>query len=136
MAEVTSLKKKRSAYKSVVNKLCKKLDGLLLEEEKVDDDDTYRGRLKEEIVAVNDVLLEKEAIIKDLDAKIIDGINDEEEFEKEIEQCSEYEITVKLVHEKVRSRNKVNKPFTKREDPVTETQSNVKLPKIELKRFS
>ena len=50
--------------------MCKKLEGLLFEEEQVDDDDSYRGLLKEEIVAVNDVLLEKEAIIKNLDAKI------------------------------------------------------------------
>ena len=143
MAEITTLRRKRSGYKSVVHKLSKKLEELLFE-----DTNNYKHeQLKVEIVATNDILIEKELIIKDLDEKIIDSLDDENDFEREIEQCTEYEITLKKIHEKVRTRystpqqtmkrnESLHSNLTRNEEITSQPQSNVRLPPIDMKRFN
>ena len=135
MSEITQCRRKRNGYKSVVQKLCKKIESLLLEEQ--EDQHPNRDDLKQELIATNEVLLEKEVIIKELDGKIIDSIDDEEEFEKELEQSTEYEILLRKIHERVQAQFAPKTENVHRAESVASTdlsvgnvKSNVKLPKL------
>ena len=86
-----------------MHKLFKKLEELLLIDSE-DQNSTYEQNYKDDIIATNEALLAKELIVKELDEKIIDKLDDEEDISNEIEQSIEYEIMLKKLHAKVRTR--------------------------------
>ena len=92
----------------------------------------------ERIIALRDTMLEKVNRVKELDADIIDLIEDEEQLIEEDEKATEFSIFSK---ERLRAINIfIERHYTNKEETLTVTSSlsnrAVRLPKLDIKHFS
>ena len=130
MADLTNKKRRRTAQRNSVLKLMKRFDELIISE-------TLNNDEKEEINSLRNTIKGKEIIIKDIDNFILDSLP-EEEIDADIESSTVFELNIKLMEEKMKrivtvEGSRIILPSTG--STTSETKSNVKLPKLDLKKF-
>ena len=108
----------------------KRFDELIISE-------TLNNDEKEEINSLRNTIKDKEIIIKDIDNFILDSLP-EEEIDADIESSTVFELNIKRMEEKMKrivtvEESRIILPSTG--STTSETKSNVKLPKLDLKKF-
>jgi len=86
MEDLSRLRRRRAANRTFLNKTLEKIDQQL---EDYTDDKSKKAKLK----AFRDTLNEKLGVLNELNAKILDQL-DEDDFEKEIDETSELKMTI------------------------------------------
>ena len=132
MADLQRYKRRRKGYTTSVSKLIKRIEERLLVE------DTSKDQIQIELVALKNTLKEKENTIKELDNNVLDEISDEEEIVAEIENSTTFEVMIKSVEERIK-RALHTPPIQSNESTLSvlsESRTNVKLPKLSLKKFN
>ena len=129
MADLGNLKRRRTANRTVGERLIGKLNDVMSEETCSDDD-----RL--ELEATLGTIQNKLILIKTLDEEILDNIPTEE-FEAEIEAATNYEIM--MTKQIKKAENFLKKSNDRDTDSTVTTKSttahSVKLPKLFIKKF-
>jgi len=131
MADNKNKKRQRAALMTVLNKLMDGDVSKIMALQNVDE--TSMNHLE----SVRDTVKEKFEIIKDLNGKIADEVEDDEDYAKIIDENMEFEVTFNS------KLNLVKKFLEKKAAPPTVTQAaqprasiDVKLPKLNIKKFS
>ena len=130
MAELTKLKKSRSAHRNAANKLVNKVTELM--KEAINDD------VRLDIEVLLRTLRSKEALLQKLDDDVLQLL-DETKFDEDIDEATN--VSLKLTRNIAVVENYLPKIQKKEKKPIemtgaTNSTTGVKLPKIYIKKFS
>ena len=123
--------RRRDATKRTIYHLQKKLENLIETEEQI------TNEIRQEIAARKTLMKEKEIELKELQEDIMSKL-EPDEFEKKLQETTEFELQIRILEEKVKTKLEIETKAsytTRSETSDRRQQQNVRLPKLEIKRF-
>ena len=93
---------------------------------------------REQIIANKTLIKEKEIDLKTLQEEIINEIDNDEEYDKELDTATEFELKIRTLEEKIKKKietTTVTVPQQQETRNVRSHENTVKLPKLEIKKF-